>query len=1008
MHTVSTPDLSRIAQDLQIRKVQVEGVVALLDEGNTVPFIAYYRKDRTAGLPEEVIRQVQNRINQLRQLAERKQTILKSIEGQGKLTEELRATILAAESAKRVEDLYVPYRPKKRTPAAVAREQGLDGLAQAVWTRDPAVVNLAELLPTMVNPEKQLAAAADVLAGVQQLLAEQVSETAEVRAAVRAVVWDTGKLVTAKSEKLPEGKGLEYKDYFQFSEPLRQIPPHRILAINRGEKEGALKVHLEWNAEAAQRAALEKLPLADHPHAEMLQTVVQDALARLLSPALEREVRRDLTDRAEHHAVTIFARNLRSLLLQRPLQHCPVVAIDPGFRGGCKVAVLDEHGNVLEDAVIHPHQGTHRSGSKKNSATPPSAENSTVAPPPPAPADAPPPPAATDAVPPQAATDVVPPQAPTDAAPPQAPAAPPPPPQVQEKKEETALPPPQDRRKEARDKLEALIRKHQVRVIAIGNGPACRETEELIAGLIAELSGAPATSAAPVEQSAPALPNGAERTEQAAAPIDAAAPVVNHDGAAAAAPENGTPVAVAAAPPAEDPAPAQREPIPDLAYVIVNEAGAGAYSGSAVGREEFPSYDAALRSTISIGRRLQDPLNELVKVDPQNIGVGLYQHDVHPRHLKESLEAVIESSVNYVGVDLNTAGVPLLRHLSGLNQLIARDIVEHRKQHGPFKNREQLLQVPSMNPARYTQAAGFLKVTNGDTPLDRTWVHPESYPAAHQLLAELGFGPEVLEDAAKLPELRAKLQNISMEETAARLQLSVPSLTDLCGALGRPGFDPREDHPPPIFKKKLLKLEDLTPGMELKGTVLNVVDFGAFVDVGLKDSGLVHISQIANRFIKNPYDVLSVGDVVTVWVLTVDHERRRVSLTMVQPGTERKPPERNPAPARPPRGVRPPRGRRPAPAPQAPGANQPPAPASAEAAPTPIPVRVEAPKREGPRPVPTRPVPTRPVPVRKPARQPPRPKLSQAALQGEAPLRTFNELGAFFEAKKKDEPPPAS
>jgi uncharacterized protein len=468
---------------------------------------------------------------------------------------------------------------------------------------------------------------------------------------------------------------------------------------------------------------------------------------------------------------------------------------------------------------------------------------------------------------------------------------------------------------------------------------------------------------------------------------------------------------------------APRPPI-EVAYVIVNEAGASVYSASAVGREEFPNFDATLRGTISIGRRLQDPLSELVKIDPQNIGVGLYQHDVSPRQLKESLEAVIESCVNHVGVDLNTASVPLLRHVSGLNQLTARELVEYRKQHGPFQSRNQLLQVPGIGEARYTQAAGFLKIP-GANPLDRTWIHPESYPLAERILGDLGYAPADLEDRAKLAELRDKLRTLPLEETANRLQAGVPTVKDILDALMRPGRDPREDLPPPIFKKRILKLEDLQPGMELKGMVLNVVPFGAFVDIGLKDSGLVHISQMANRYVKSPDDVVAVGDVVTVWVLTVDQERRRVSLTMIKPGTERKPPERRPPASseRPPRdrerqpqGNRPPRGRgaRPGgPPPRGrrpvgqggPGAGPRPAGETAAAGTT----AQGAPpaggggtgghaQRGGPPPQPQRP--------RRPHRPTPKPKLTQDALEGKAPLRTFSELNAFFAARKTEDAPP--
>jgi uncharacterized protein len=1038
-------DFSRIAQDLQIRKVQVESVVQLLDDGNTVPFITRYRKERTGSLNEEIIRQIQARVAHLRQLAERRQTILKSIEGQGRLTDQLRSAILAADTAKRLEDLYQPYKPKKRTLATIARERGLEPLALAIWNQDPAVLNLSEVLPGMINPEKELHTPDQVQLGVQHILAELVTDTAEVRAGVRVVLWETGKLCTAKSDTVPEGQGLDYKDYFQFTETVRRIPPHRILAINRGEKEGVLKARLEWDTESVRRIALDKLlltphvvgrsetaacswslpgtattlsqtggtgdrdpqtpglsgqgqtalggraecatpkdaakALLDHPHAEFLKAVVEDALSRLLLPSLEREIRRELTEEAEEHAVLVFARNLRSLLLQRPLRGRRVLAIDPGFRTGCKLAALDEIGNLLEDAVIYPfgkgERGKGKGPDKRpselahpvGSAQPAAAAPGTYSLPLATGVVAPlaqdtlggsdlrsvpaavttPAPAitvmtsqtcATEAV--YTAGAVCEPAVPNEPMPPPAgplehvatvepePQAAAPQPCGDSKSAAPSVGAPVALRNDARARLEELVRKHELNVIAIGNGTACRETEELVSELIAER-------------------------------------------------------------------------FPDLAYVIVNEAGASVYSASSVGREEFPNYDATLRGTISIGRRLQDPLSELVKIDPQNIGVGLYQHDIHPHRLKNSLDAVIESCVNHVGVDLNTASVPLLRHVSGLNQLAARELVNYRKQNGPFKTREQLLQVPSIGPARFVQAAGFLKILGGDNPLDRTWIHPESYSITQRLLTELGTQPDVLLEKQKTEELQQKVKGLSLEEWGARLQVGRPTLEDMIEALSRPGRDPRDDLPPPVFKKGILKLEDLQPAMELKGTVLNVVDFGAFVDIGLKDSGLVHISQMANRYIKNPYDVVAVGDVVTVWVLTVDHDRRRVSLTMLKPGTERRQPEKGIQPPRQQRGGRPPRGRRPAPAQGQSAAAATQTQAGASPPQTRQPAPAGAPPGQRTR-TPT-PAPQPAARPRKPARTAPKPKLSKAALEGAAPLRTFGELKAYFEAQQQGQAP---
>lgn len=968
-------DLSRIAQDLQIRKLQVESVVQLLDEGNTIPFITRYRKERTGGLNEEVVREIRDRIGRLRELGDRKQTILKSIDSQGKLTDELRTAILAAGNSKELEDLYLPYKPKKSTLATKARDRGLEPFALAVWNRDPAVSNLTEIAQTLVNPEKELNSPDDVLLGAQHILAEMISETAAVRGALRVLLWDTAAIATSKHERLAEGQGAEYKDYFEYREPARSIPPHRILAINRGEKENNLNVRLDFDPVRVQQTAANQLPLADHPHREFLLKVLDDALARLILPSLEREIRRELSLVAEDHAVMVFARNLRSLLLQPPLHGKRVLAIDPAFRTGCKVACLDEFGNPLADAVVFPH-------------------------------------------------------------------------------------PPQNRREEAKAKLEELVRQYNVQVIAIGNGTACRETEEIVSEVIANLADpkplpppppeAEATAAPaetpeptpevppPTEQPAPPPTDTAPEysapgmlsVEGLASPPEPAPPVEATPSVEAAPSEAGEPPAPPPPPPPPRrppaPPPEPLKPITDVVYVIVNEAGASHYSTGTVGREEFPDFDATLRGTISIGRRLQDPLAELVKIDPQNIGVGLYQHDVNPRHLKESLEGVIESCVNHVGVDLNTASAPLLRHVAGLNQLVAQNVVSWRKQNGPFRSREQLRQVDGIGETRFTQAAGFLKLANGDEPLDRTWIHPESYDVTRQLLAELGYSPQSLEDPTQSAELREKLQKLPAEEIASRLNVGVPTLQDICEALARPGRDPREDLPPPVFKKGILKLEDLNPGMELKGTVLNVVDFGAFVDIGLKDSGLVHISQMANRYVKSPYEVVAVGDVVSVWVLGVDTDRRRVSLTMIQPGSERREPIRRggggggpPREARedaggpPPRGERsapPPRGRRPEPAGSGPPPRQGGGPRPGGGPP---PRRSGPPPRHGGRPAPApsqaeagQGAPTEPARRPPPKRNPPKPKLSQSALAGSTPLRTLSELAAFWEAKKKPEEPP--
>jgi uncharacterized protein len=1045
-------DLGRIAQDLQIRRVQVESVVQLLDEGNTVAFITRYRKERTGNLNEVTIREIQLRVQRLRELAERKETILKAIEGQGKLNPDLEAAIRAAENSKRLEDLYLPFKPKKRTKASDARERGLEPLAFRIWTRDEALVDLSAAAAEFINPEKGVESVEAVLEGVGHILAEAISEMAAVRDAVRKVVWRTGKIVTRKAE-IPDGQGLEYRDYFDYSEPIAQIPPHRVLAINRGDKEGPLKVQLDVSRPDVEEALCAQLPLEGHPHAEMFRSAAIDALDRLILPSMEREVRRDVTEAAEKHAVDVFARNLRSLLLQPPIAKQVVMAIDPGFRTGCKVAVLDSGGILLDHGVIYPHPpqnkrsegkvfikdlvGKHKVGVLAigngtacreteelvaeiiSEGTRFSSEVGA--------AFGSPAPRVADGDPEQATaapSEVAQPEGAAESATgePIAPAC-----------EVTGSSP------GAQEQQAYLLQGDQA---AGGEGPRLEGDSSLLAAELGATAGpadggtlapdpdARPEAAAPVE-ALPPISGGAPESSLPEAEIEPAPPVSTDEGAAAAtmnggnheddgreaqaatcsaqvnapdvscamapdkpdvrpaatleqpaaveediaapdlqaeggqppadfeastveaeaAPAHGSPVeepaanlepaasaaastapseagaglgapAVAAAPgavpaplasrqprspgqgkseprprpprtkhPPSPPSPPQPHPadavIARLVYVVVNEAGASVYSTSQVGREELPDCDATLRSGISIGRRLQDPLSELVKIEPQNIGVGLYQHDVNPKHLKESLEAVIASCVNFVGVDLNTASVPLLRHVSGLNQLTARRILEFRKQHGSFSSRDQLMQVEGIGPATYTQAAGFLKIPESENPLDRTWIHPESYPVAVKLLERLGFAPEVVRDKILLPELCAKLAEVNIGDLARELDVGELTLRDIIDALKRPERDPREDLPKPIFKKGVLKLEDLSTGMELKGTVLNVVDFGAFVDIGLKDSGLVHISQLANRYVKSPHDVVSVGDVVTVWVMGVDHERKRVSLTMVKPGSER-------------------------------------------------------------------------------------------------------------------------
>jgi uncharacterized protein len=823
-------DLGPVARELGLRPEQLDSVVALLDAGNTVPFITRYRKDQTGGLDEEQIRQVQARVLKLRLLAERKQTILRSIESQGKLTPELAAAIEAAETTRRLEDLYLPFKPKKQTLATAARERGLEPLASEIQRADPACINLDARAADFVNPDRQVPTAADALLGAGHILAESLSERAEFRQALREILERTGKLATAAIDQAAEA-AKPFRDYFDFREELGRVPPHRILAINRGEKAKALRVRLDVDLEAMERAADQFAAPEGHPHGDFLRGCGRDALARLILPSLEREVRRELTDRAEAHATRVFARNLRNLLLQAPVRERRVLAIDPGFKSGCKLAALDEFGQVLDHAVIH-------------------------------------------------------------------------------------LVGKDERREQAKVKMAELINTHQLSVVAIGNGTACRETEVLVAELIAgELDGK------------------------------------------------------------------------GVAYVIVNEAGASVYSTSAIGREEFPEFDATLRGAISIGRRLQDPLSELVKIDPANIGVGMYQHDVKARHLQSSLDEVVESCVNYVGVDVNSASPALLRYVSGLNQLTARRVYDHRIAHGPFQSREALKEVPGLGESSFVQAAGFLKIGRGANPLDATWIHPESYEVATRVLEKLGRSPSDLAAHGEGPSLAEQISTLDVPAVATELQVGGLLLTDILSQLRRPGRDPREDFSPPLFKREILKLEHLAPGMELAGTVLNVVDFGAFVDIGLKDTGLVHISQLANHYVPDPHDVVSVGDVVKVWVLAVDKERRRVSLSMVPPGS---PSRATPKPAADKREAGqsaardsgPPRQRPPRP-PHANQGQRPPRPHTRQSG-----NRARAAAESKP---PHRPK-ARPSPPAKP--------ITKAMREGKEPLRTFGDLLQFMQ------PPP--
>lgn len=713
---------SRLATELGLTQAQVARTVALLDEGNTVPFITRYRKEATGGLDEQQVRRLAERLEYLRGLEARRAEVRRLLDEGGHLSPELDAQLAAAATLQAIEDLYLPFRPKRRTRAQQAREQGLQPLADLLLAQDAGGRSRDELAAPFVDAEKGVPDVEAAYAGARDIIAETVAETAAVRQAVREATRRTGTLRVAKKadDADPEGK---YQLYHDFSEKLETLPPHRILAINRGEREGALRVAVEAPHDGFIATLQRRYATGTGWIAEEVRAAVADGYRRLLAPAIERDLRAELTERAEEHALGVFAANLRGLLLQPPLRGRVVMGIDPGYRTGCKLAVVDATGKYLAGGVVYLHQP-----------------------------------------------------------------------------------------EQARKTLLDMVSRWGVQVIAIGNGTASRETEALVAEVIRSTANA-----------------GGQ---------------------------------------------------PALQYVIVSEAGASVYSASEIAREEFPELDATQRGNISIARRLQDPLAELVKIDPKALGVGLYQHDVDQKRLGQQLEAVVESCVNFVGVDLNTASTALLGYVSGLSAKTAKAIVAHRDANGPFRSRAELRKVKGLGPKSFEQAAGFLRIPGAADPLDNTAVHPESYGAARQLIARFG-GPDV-----RLPEVADRVRQAlaagqtTLARLAEELGVGEPTLADIIDALAKPGRDPRDDAPPPILRSDVLKLEDLQPGMWLKGTVRNVVDFGAFVDIGVKQDGLVHVSELADRFVRNPLDVVQVGDIVDVRVLTVDPARGRIGLSM--------------------------------------------------------------------------------------------------------------------------------
>ncbi|MGI5929311.1 Tex family protein [Pseudoflavonifractor sp.] len=712
-----------LARELGRKEEHIQNVITLLDEGNTIPFIARYRKEMHGTMDDTTLRTLADRLTYLRNLDKRREEVKASIEGQGKLTEELSAAIDAAATLAEVEDLYRPYKPKRRTRATIAKEKGLEPLAQLLFAqgRDCPAPEVAAA--DYVDPEKGVSSVEEALAGASDIIAEAISDDADLRKRLRELWRSKGSLVSKAADKEPEDT--VYRLYYDFTTPVSRAMGHQILAINRGEREEVLKVSVEMDREAALIVVRRAVLVPGAPSMAFVRAAAEDAYDRLIAPSIEREIRNLLTEQADEGAIKMFGLNLKPLLMQPPVKGFVTMGLDPGYRNGCKVAVVDGTGKVLDTAVVYPT--------------------------------------------------------------------------FSERKKEEAI-----------DVLSKLIRKHGVAHIAIGNGTASRETEQMTVELIKRLGGG-------------------------------------------------------------------------VSYMIVSEAGASVYSASKLAAEEFPEYDVNLRSAVSIARRLQDPLAELVKIDPKAIGVGQYQHDMPQARLDETLSGVVEDCVNSVGADLNTASAPLLTRVAGLNATTAKNIVKYREENGAFTSRRQLLKVPKLGPKAFEQCAGFLRVPESANVLDNTGVHPESYDAAGKLLELCGYGMADVK-AGNLSQLPQRVKDYGEEKAAQACGVGVPTLRDVVGELMKPGRDPRDELPKPILRTDVMEMKDLKPGMELTGTVRNVIDFGVFVDIGVHQDGLVHISQLgAGRRVKHPSEVCAVGDIVTVWVLEVDEKKKRISLTMKKP-----------------------------------------------------------------------------------------------------------------------------
>lgn len=709
-------DINRVlADEFKIKLGQVENTVKLIDEGNTIPFIARYRKEMTGSLDDVVLRNLFDRLTYLRNLDEKREQVRNLIAEQEKLTDEIANALDKATTVTEIDDIYRPYRPKRRTRATIAKEKGLEPLANEImmqFIKEP----VEKVAQKYVNAEKEVNTVEDALNGAKDIIAEMISDDADYRAIIRKLTYNEGLIVTKATDETAESV---FEMYYDYSEPVKKLPGHRILAINRGENEKVLSVKIEAPVENILKQIESKIIRDNKFTTDILKEAIEDSYKRLIAPAVEREIRNDMTEKAEESAIKVFGENLKQLLLQPPIKDKVVLALDPGYRTGCKVAVVDGTGRVLDTGVIYPV-------------------------------------------------------------------------------------PPHNKVEQAEKIITNMIKKHNVDIIAIGNGTASRETEMFAVNLIKKLD---------------------------------------------------------------------RE----LLYIIVNEAGASVYSASKLGSEEFPDFDVALRSAVSLGRRLQDPLAELVKIEPKSIGVGQYQHDMNQKRLGEALGGVVESCVNNVGVDLNTASPSLLSYVSGISNAIAKNILIYREENGKFKSRKELLKVSKLGPKAFEQCAGFLRINDGTEPLDNTGVHPESYKVAESLIKKCGFSLEQVKSGG-IKGISKAVGNI--EKTANELNVGVPTLRDIVNELEKPGRDPRDEMPKPILKSDVLSMEDLKEGMILKGTVRNVIDFGVFVDIGVHQDGLVHISEICDRYIKHPLEAVSVGDIVDVKVLGVDVKKHRISLSM--------------------------------------------------------------------------------------------------------------------------------